>query len=90
MISAVIKETSRGGGGGGGFYGCSPTHYQMFRGHSSLCTQSCRHPEKFLCEKKQKKANTFMWTDSEVLIVRHCKVSVKRGRNNNIRSNTDD
>lgn len=41
MMAAIIKET---GQGGGGFYSCSPTHYQMFRGHSSLYTHPRVHP----------------------------------------------
>lgn len=51
-MTAIIKET---GQRWGGLYGCSPTHYQMFRGHSSLYTHTYTHSFTQLSEKKQKK-----------------------------------
>lgn len=62
MMTAIIKET---------FYGCSPTHYQMFRGHSSLYTQPCIHQRK-------KKPHRNIHVDWFFILIVHFKVKVEK------------
>lgn len=66
MMTAIIKET---------FYGCSPTHYQMFRGHSSLYSQPCIHQRK---RNKKRKPHRNIHVDWFFILIVHFKVKVEK------------